>query len=559
LVAGALDIDRLWRVIDVGRGVLSELDEDVVLDRVLQTAQQLTGARYAALGVLDEEQRELERFITRGITDEARKTIGELPRGRGVLGVLIESPEPLRLADVGEHPYSYGFPPGHPEMRTFLGVPILIGGRAWGNLYLTGKEGGGEFDPADEDAVVLLASWAAIAIDHARLHQSSTRRGRELERAVRSLQATREIALAVGGEMDLGRVLELVVKRGRALVKASSLVILLVDGEELVVAASAGNTQRACGQRVKIAESLSGEALRRGQAERIADVRTRLRISPERLGVAEASAALVVPMLYRGQPLGVLIAFDHGSESEFGGEHEELLRAFAASAAVAVATAQSVTAGRLQATLDAAEEERRRWGRELHDQTLQSLGGLRVALASARRRADLATWQKASEEMIEDIEREIENLRAIIADLRPPALDDIGLAAGIRALCERQHDVTGLHVRCRLSPPDPSLAPELETTVYRLVQEALTNIVKHARARTAQVEIHAHDDHITVTVRDDGVGFDTEQPTSGFGLAGLRERIALAHGQLDIQSDGDGTTVQARLPTTLAQALVRAS
>jgi GAF domain-containing protein len=151
-----LDADSLWRVIDVGRVVLSELDEDVILDRVLETAQQLTGARYAALGVLDEPRAELERFVTRGIDPHDRGLIGDLPRGRGVLGVLIDQPEPLRLTEVGSHPHSYGFPPGHPPMSSFLGVPILIRGQAWGNLYLTEKQDGAEFGQADEDAVVLL-------------------------------------------------------------------------------------------------------------------------------------------------------------------------------------------------------------------------------------------------------------------------------------------------------------------------------------------------------------------------------------------------------------------
>ena len=347
------------------------------------------------------------------------------------------------------------------------------------------KEGGGEFDQADEDAVVLLASWAAIAIEHARLHQASTRRGQELQRALHSLQAGREIAAAVGGEMDLERILELVVKRGRALVKASSLVILLVDGEELVLAANAGEARRAHRQRVAMEGPISGEAL--GRAERVEDVRARLRISPERLGVPDARSALLVPMLYRGQPVGVLAAFDHGSDAAFGGEDEELLRAFAASAA----TAQTVAAQRLRATMRAAKDERRRWARELHDQTLQTIGALRISLAAARRRGDLEVWQHAGGEAIGQIEPEIENLRAIIADLRPPMLDELGLATALRALCERQQATTGLRVSCELSPAEPSLEAELETTVYRLVQETLTNIVKHAHATSAQIEIHA--------------------------------------------------------------------
>ena len=165
--------------------------------------------------------------------------IGDLPRGRGVLGELIRDAAPLRLDDVGEHARSYGFPPGHPPMKSFLGVPIRIRGEVFGNLYLTEKEGG-DFDEADEQAVVILADWAAIAIDNARLYKSVWDRRAELERAVRGLRATSEIARALGGETELERVLELIVKRGRALVEARSVMILLEDQGDLVVAATAG-------------------------------------------------------------------------------------------------------------------------------------------------------------------------------------------------------------------------------------------------------------------------------------------------------------------------------
>jgi GAF domain-containing protein len=158
------DDQRLSRLIDVGRGLLSELDPDVVLDRLLETARELTGARYAALGVLDEQRTGLARFVTRGVDDATHRAIGDLPRGNGILGVLIDDARPLRLHDVGEHPQSYGFPSGHPPMHAFLGLPVVIRGEAWGNLYLTEKEGGGDFTAEDEEAVIVLADWAAIAL-----------------------------------------------------------------------------------------------------------------------------------------------------------------------------------------------------------------------------------------------------------------------------------------------------------------------------------------------------------------------------------------------------------
>ena len=156
----------------------------------------------------------LERFVTLGIDDELRARIGDLPTGRGVLGELIRDARPLRIGDVGSHPASYGFPPGHPPMHSFLGVPIMIRGEAWGNLYLTEKDGGGEFDQADEYSAVILADWAAIAIENARLFRDAQSRRAELEMAVRRLRAATEIMRALDGETDIARVLELVVKRG---------------------------------------------------------------------------------------------------------------------------------------------------------------------------------------------------------------------------------------------------------------------------------------------------------------------------------------------------------
>ena len=165
--------DHLRHLLSVGRELVAEHDTETVLDRVLHEAAEITTARYAALGVLDESRSQLERFITVGIDPATRRSIGDLPRGRGVLGVLIEDPRPLRLSEVGQHPHSYGFPVGHPEMHTFLGVPILIRGEAWGNLYLAEKEGGVEFTQEDEEIVIALAQWAAIAIENARLYERS--------------------------------------------------------------------------------------------------------------------------------------------------------------------------------------------------------------------------------------------------------------------------------------------------------------------------------------------------------------------------------------------------
>ena len=342
-----LDGKRLRRLIDAGRALVSVLDLDQLLEQLLSVAADVTGARYAALGVLDEDRRELERFLTHGIDVDTHRAIGDLPRGRGILRVLIEDPRPLRLSSVGADPRSYGFPPGHPPMETFLGTPVLIRGEAWGNLYLTEKEGGEAFDAGDEEAAVVLAEWAGIAIGNARLYQASEQRRDELERAVRRLEATTTIARAVGGEIDLDRVLELIVKRGRALIDARGVVILLREQAGLVVAATAG----------EVPGSVRGTKVDEGAGEA-------LRASLDALGL-EAGASLLVPLMFRGQAIGILAAFDRrGAPHRFGAEEERLLQAFAASAATAVATARSVETQRLRDSLAAAEAERARWARE---------------------------------------------------------------------------------------------------------------------------------------------------------------------------------------------------
>ncbi|HET9740755.1 MAG TPA: GAF domain-containing sensor histidine kinase [Solirubrobacteraceae bacterium] len=552
---GTLDETRLAALLQAGRGLVAQLEVDAVLEELLRVACELTGANYAAIGVLDEDRRRLERFVTRGIDRAAREAIGDLPRGHGVIGELIRDPAPLRLDDVSAHPRSYGFPAHHPPMRTFLGVPVVIRGEPWGNLYLTEKAGG-PFDEADEAATVVLADWAALAVDNARLYEDAGRRRAEAERALRRLEATAAIARAVGSETDLDRVLELVVKRGRALLDARSVVLLLVDGEEFHLAAGAGQVAPAAlGGRFPIPDSAPGDVLFSGRPERIDDVASRLRISDQNLGVTGATTALLVPLVYRNTPLGLLAAFDRlDGPGGFGDEEERLVLGFAASAATAVATARSVAEERLRHSLLAAEQERRRWARELHDQTLQALGGLQVLLGSALRRGSPEALEQAVRESLEHIGTEIESLRTLITELRPAALDEIGLAPAIESLGQRLAAVEGLEVGVEVAVGG-RLDAELETTVYRLVQEALTNIAKHANAESVRVGVALDYDVVRIEVTDDGRGFDPDARVEGFGLIGMRERVALAHGRLDIESAPGRTVVRADLPLRAPSAL----
>jgi len=552
-----LSEDRLRRLLEVGRTLVAELELESLLRLVLDTARELTGARYVALGILDEAKEELERFLFVGIEEETRRRIGPLPRGRGVLGELIRHPQPLRLADVTKHEHSYGFPPGHPPMTTFLGVPLLIRGEAFGNLYLTDKEGGAEFDGEDQESAVVLAEWAAIAIDNARLYQGVRRRREELERAVRGLEATSAIARAVGYETDLPRVLELIAKRGRAMVEADSLLVLLEEDDAIRVAAAAGRLGTAVvGTELPNGGSVARSVLESGEAERVDPISRRPGHGLEQVA-GEARSAVVVPLGFRGRGRGVLVALDRtGDGPAFDADDEHLLTSFGASAAIAIATAQSVEAQRLRHSIRASEQERRRWARELHDETLQELGALKMMLetSSAVDRPELVAESVARS--IDQLDLTIRGLQSLITELRPAALDELGLKPAVEALLERTAATSGLRVESSIDlayaegRTGTRLEPELATVVYRLVQEALTNAVKHAEAETLTVEISERDAEVAVSVRDDGTGFGRERlRDGGFGLIGMEERVQLVGGRLEIDSTpGTGTAVRAWLP-----------
>jgi signal transduction histidine kinase len=543
-----LDEARLRRILTIGTAVVAELDLEPVLAAVLEEARDLTGARYAALGVLDVEKRELERFITSGASPEMHRAIGDLPRGRGVLGVLITEPAPLRLDDVGDHPQSFGFPVGHPPMRSFLGVPILIRGEPWGNLYLTDKEGAARFDEADEEAIGLLAGWAAIAIDNAHAYHREQDRRVELEQAVQGLEATTAIARALGGETDLDRILELIVKRARALIDARSVLIVLREDDELVVRAMAGTLPGAItGMRVPVQGSFGGEVLRAGRPERTSDIRSRLRFALA--GQIDARAALFVPLVFHGRALGVLEVFDRHDEKDFTEADERLLLGFAASAATAVATAQSAASEAVRRSLQSSERERQRWARELHDETLQQLAGLKLLLAAARRDGTLERATAAMGAAIEQLDTSIADLRRLITDLRPAALDDLGLEAALEGLVERAAQTAGLQITLDVSLTATRPKPEVEDAAYRIVQEALTNVMKHAGATRVAIDVRESDGILSIAVADDGRGLDASRSTEGFGLIGMRERVELVAGQLDLAPGArGGTVVRAQLP-----------
>jgi GAF domain-containing protein len=339
------------RVLDLARAILDDLDLEAVLDHVLDSARALADARYAAIGVLDEDGTGLARFLTAGIDAEERERIGPLPKGHGVLGELIRNPVPLRLANVEGHPHSYGFPLGHPPMHSFLGVPISAGGKPFGNLYLTEKRDGGPFSGHDEATVLLLAEFAGLAIDHAQRYADSEVRREDLEHRVDALDATVQIGRTLAGQTDLDLILALVAKRGRTLVCARSLVIELIDGENVLIAAGAGDLPEGAliGKRVAIERSVASAALRTLCPQRLENGLHRSRFAEDRLDDLGCmpGAGLVVPLVLCGQPYGALVAVDRlEGGPRFTVDDEELLEAFAAGAATAVVSALTGAAER---------------------------------------------------------------------------------------------------------------------------------------------------------------------------------------------------------------------
>ena len=502
---------------------------------MLDAARELTGASYAALGIMNEDKSGLERFLYSGIDEQTRHEIGPLPRGRGVLGELIRDPRPLRLPDVGAHPRSYGFPPAHPDMRSFLGTPVLVRGEAWGNLYLTEKEGGAEFGETDEQLVVVLAAWSGVAIENARLYEGLDRRAVELRKALGGLEAASDVARTVSSGITLGDLLELIAKRGRGVVGAHRSMVLLSDGSELEVVAAAGeDSESLVGRKVSDAESWLND-LRADVAE--------LRGLP----------TLTSPLELRGRPRGLLVALG-SREGDFDVDDERVFSSFAAGAATTLVTVQAVEAEKLQLSIEASERERHRWARELHDETLQELGALRVLLETSAGREGSELPADVRRLAIEHVDRGIRNLQGLITELRPAALDDLGVGAAIEALARQSSERFGVEIDVDVDlaaegEAGPSrLPPDIEATIYRLVQEATNNAIKHAEPQRISVTVSRGDATVDVTVADDGKGFDPDRAERSFGLIGMQERAALSGGNLEIDSvPGRGTEVRAEL------------
>ena len=541
------DQDRLRAVLEASIAVTSELSIEAVLQRIVEAAADLTDAKYAALGVIDQSRTALEKFVTTGLDEETIRRIGDLPRGRGILGVLISDAQPLRLAQLGSHPRSVGFPPHHPPMKTFLGVPVLLRGVAYGNLYLTEKAGGAEFTDEDQEIVQLLAAKAAVAIENARLYESATRWGEQL-------QSLAEVGNALATEIELPRLLQLVVDRLRELINARLVFIAMPqpDGDTVIETVAGEDAEKFVGMKLDSNRSKTARVLERKRSERVDSLIDDPEVEQPAARSMGARTGLFVPLVVRDRAIGVVVAQDkQETDARFTDGDVRIAEAFAERAAVAIDLSERVAGDALRRVVEGQELERKRLARELHDETGQALTSILLGLRSIE---DAAGDQPEVRESIlavrELVVGTLHDVRRLAVELRPKALDDFGLVPALERLTETFKEQTEVDVQLEAALGEDRLSPDIESALYRIVQEALTNVIKHAQAKTVSVVLTRKGDAVAVVIEDDGRGFDPSGAREdGLGLVGMRERIALLGGRVTVESaERHGTTVAVEVP-----------
>ena len=537
--------DRLRALLDAGIALSSELSLDAVLLKIVEAAAELTGARYAALGVIDRTGHGLERFVVTGIDAETQALIGELPHGLGILGAVIQDAKPLRLHDLSSDPRSVGFPPNHPPMNTFLGVPIRLRRVAFGNLYLTEKHGGEDFTEEDEELTQLLAAQAAVAIENARLYESVTRWSKQLE-------ALHEVSTAISEETDLIRLLELVANSLRELIGTRLVTIALpaADGDLVVRAAAGENADSLREARLSRSESKMGKVLERRRSERVDSIIEDLEVDQEFARRIQATTGLYIPLVGHDRPLGVISLHDKlGPDPRFTDADLRLAETFAPRVATAVELSERVARDALRRVVSAQELERKRLARELHDETGQALTSILLGLQSVEDLPPDVDPRKAIADLRDLVVATLQDVRRLAVELRPKALDDFGLVPALERLVENFGEQTGVQVDFVEQLGPERLPEEVETALYRITQEALTNVVKHAQARRVSIVLTKREGSVTVLIEDDGKGFEGSRDGGGLGLLGMNERLALIDGRLTVESqEGAGTTIAAEVP-----------
>jgi signal transduction histidine kinase len=536
----------LRRLVEASVAVGSEASLDDVLQTTVEVAARLVVARYAALGVLDRTGSHLDRLITTGMDDSTRARIGGLPSDHGVLRVLLREARPVRVADVTKEPQFFGFPPGHPPMRSFLGVPIFVRGVVYGDLYLAEKEDG-EFTEADEEIVTLLAAQTGITIEKVQIHEGAVH-------WIHQLEALDELTHGVlERREDMSRLLELVARRMRELLRARGVLVSIpAPSGGLRVAAADGEEFADLIGYSLLSDSKHARVFARGKSERIDAVLEDPEVDQVIARRVGAVAAIVVSLVFHDKPIGVVSAFNkNGPDPRFTDDDLRLAEAFATRAALAVHLSERVARETVDAILEAQEAERTRIARELHDETGSALTAVLLGLAAIDAATTLPEARQASTALRETARSTLENVGRLAFALRPSALDEFGLVAALTDLSAGLEEHGGPKIKLAFDlPPGRRLPAKLETAVFRITQEALTNVVKHAEAKSVHISLACRERSVVLAIEDDGRGFAPAQVTGGgLGLIGIRERVASANGALAIDSKrGAGTRLTVEIP-----------
>ena len=518
----------LHAVLSIGE----DLDLQTVLHRITEVAASLVDAEFAALGVISEDGTSLSQFLVVGADDEMVARVGSLPAGHGVLGKLITDPKPLRLDRLADHPESFGFPPGHPPMSTFLGVPIRVRDAVFGNLYLTEKRGGGSFDEQDEAVVLGLAAAAGIAIQNARLYTETLQRERWLE-------ASSEVSTALLSGKDPEDVLALVAQRAREVTEAAlAFVALPVDDDRLLVEAADGE----------------GADLQRGRLLERSGSRLAAVLED---GVARQIPAAELPVILApGDGLAVSLAGQHaGSRGVLvvAGLPEpsvivatRALSSFAAQAAVALELAER----RRDAERFAVYEDRDRIARDLHDLVIQRLFATGMQLEGAARLIDSRPQEAGARvhRAVDDLDGTIRELRSTIYGLQAPHNEQTSLRARVLQTVDAGAEQLGFAPSLRMDGLLDTLVPVAAVEhLLAALRESLSNAARHAAASRVEVLVAVRDDEVVLEVADNGAGLGPTARRSG--LANLAARAEQLGGVLQLESEpGAGTRLIWRVP-----------
>ncbi|WP_116244632.1 GAF domain-containing protein [Nocardiopsis sp. FIRDI 009] len=536
---------RIRSLLQAVLAIGGDLDLAAVLRRLTEAAAELAGARYAGLGVVDEDGGFTE-FIPVGMSREQAERIHRFPHGKGVLAAPLADREPLRLADLRDHPDFAGFPDGHPPMTSFLGVPIQVRDEVFGNLFLTEKAGGGAFDEEDETIVMALATAAGVAIENARLYEEARLRERWLA-------ASTEITTRLLSGADSGEVLEHMAARAREIGDADVSVVLLPDprarGHLFAEIADGHVAQEILGTAVEIDGTPYGDVFETGEPVSVPDL---TRTGCPMLAHHGYGPGLVVPLGTPGNTRGVLLLGKLDDRAPFGSTIRRMLHGFSVQAGVALELAEARGDNERLVVL----EERDRIAKDLHDVVIQRLFASAMTLMSTMRLIDSPEAEERVQRTIDDLDSTIREIRSTIFALQnPPSREDTSLRGRILRLAENSAHTLGCHPGVSLDGPiDASVPDEVGEQLLAVLGEGLSNVARHARATEVHVSVvvetaatTGRPATLTLTVTDNGVGLPEEGRRSG--LRNLDERAqALGGGFTAARGETAGTVLTWRVP-----------